>query len=240
MSETSSTLKLRVDKHLAACAALAAAGVAGQAQQADAAIQYSGLLNIAVNPLTSAGIYVDVNGLSASTSSVTTPGFDINLFNATFTGGGRAFLGFLGNGANPVGTGSALTYVSKLASGTTVGPASTFIAGGTAFAYPLLAYIDPTNVYALPGTQWEGGVTDGFVGIRLAVSGQFHYGWLRLNIGPGASTPSYASTLVDFAWDDTPNTPIATGAGIPEPTSIGALAALAAGAAGIRSRRKVA
>jgi hypothetical protein len=237
-SESASAFTSRLDKHLAACAAMAAAGVVGATTDtADAAIQYSGPQNIAINPLTSAGIYLDVDGFTFGTSGASVPGYEVNLFNLNFSGGGRSFLAFLNTGDSLQGTGSAFAYASKLAGGAPVGPASTFVSGGSSFPYPLLTYRDPTGAYPL-ATQWENGVTDGFLGLRFNIGANTHYGWIRLNMGLGDPVPAYPTTIVDWAFEDTPGTAIDAGAGIPEPTTVGSLAALAIGAAGLRLRRK--
>jgi hypothetical protein len=59
---------------------------------------------------------------------------------------------------------------------------------------------------------------------------------MRFNIDPFSSGTPYRMTLRDFAWETDVDTPIATGAGIPEPAAV-ALAVLALGAVGIRPRR---
>src|SRR5690242_6342898 len=87
-SVSGSSLQRRLDKHLLGCAAAAAAGGALHASHADAAIQYSGPLNVVVNPATSSGVYINMDGLTTGVSAATTPGCDLNIFNAPFTNNG--------------------------------------------------------------------------------------------------------------------------------------------------------
>ncbi|MBI1316971.1 hypothetical protein GC167_08965 [bacterium] len=57
------------------------------------------------------------------------------------------------------------------------------------------------------GFPWEGGATDGFLGLRLDVNGATHYGWARLDLSSDLDTV----VLKDFAINLTPNAPISTG-----------------------------
>ncbi len=75
-------------------------------------------------------------------------------------------------------------------------------------------------------------VTEGFVGIELALAGGTSYGWLHFIDDPVSSTPSL--TLVDWAYESTPGVGIETTI-VPEP-SIAALAGL--GLAGFWTLRK--
>jgi hypothetical protein len=77
--------------------------------------------------------------------------------------------------------------------------------------------------------------TVGIAGVRFNISGQPHYAWLRLQVAADGSS----LTIVDWAYEDAPNTPISAGA-VPEPGSAGlvGLGLLALGARGVRHRRK--
>ncbi|NRR93276.1 T9SS type A sorting domain-containing protein [Winogradskyella undariae] len=50
-------------------------------------------------------------------------------------------------------------------------------------------------------------ITDGYLGLRFNISGNTHYGWARLDIDGGGSV----WTVKDFAYHDTPDTPITAG-----------------------------
>ncbi|WP_428937860.1 hypothetical protein [Fontivita pretiosa] len=248
------SLQKRVDRHLLACAAATALSAAGE--QAQAAIQYSGLLDLPVDATRSSGIYIDVDGLLTDRPPPSNPqqgtilsAWDLNIFNVNFSDPQEQGKGvFLYTPAarpaaamgNKSGDG-AYAYVSRLGAGVTVGPAGPFISPPppTGFAYPFFTYSDatPPDQYPLPGVQWSGGVTNGFMGFRFtAADNQTHFGWARLNIGTRAQ--NHQIVLRDFAWETSPNTPIATGA-IPEPSLATALGFLALGAAGIRPTRRL-
>ncbi len=241
-----SSLGQALDRHFLACAAVATAGFAAAAGSADAAVQYSGLLDIAIDPSTPYGVYLDVNNLSTAVDSDLLPGWDLNIYNVNQPSGRKIVRNLTPDKAGaptrfaaPVGQQSAngqYSYISKLGAGVTVGSASTFITP-VGVPYSGFAYRDPTNGY--DQTMWNGGVTDGFMGFKFTDdAGQNHFGWARLNITPFSSGPEgYNVTLRDFAFESTPNASIATGAGIPEPSGL-ALAVLALGAAGIRPKRK--
>ena len=75
-----SSLAARVDGHFARCAALAAAGVAGAVvapQMAEAAVVWSGPININV-PSTTSGVYLNVVTGVNNVSPGLAPGWDIN------------------------------------------------------------------------------------------------------------------------------------------------------------------
>jgi hypothetical protein len=85
----------------------------------------------------------------------------------------------------------------------------------------------------------------GFVGVRIVTSNAHDtadFGWIRLKVsdnGNGDGAP-HKVTLVDWAYNNTPNAPIAagdTGVAVPEPSAM-ALALLASGAAGVLAWRK--
>lgn len=72
------------------------------------------------------------------------------------------------------------------------------------------------SAFPYSGSHWQGDATDGYLGLKLDISGQTFYGWLRVSVA--ANTQSM--TLKDFGFDATPNTPILAGAmppvGVPE------------------------
>ena len=249
--EPTHALQGSLDKHFLACAATAAAAVgAVSTQEAQATVHYSGLLDIAIDNTTPAGIYINVDGLTTGSSGASTAGWDINLFNYNFSGGGKAVY-FYGAPtvagqptstlANPVGANSPFPAASKLASGASVGPASTFATpypftygGNNYVAVPLLVYATSGGTYPI-ASPWKGGVTNGYLGFEFGISGVEYYGWARLNVANLAG--GFQMTLRDFAWEDQAGAAIAAGA-IPEPATAAALGMLALGAVGIRPMRR--
>lgn len=74
-------------------------------------------------------------------------------------------------------------------------------------------------------TMWQGPWEDqktGFLAVRFLADDQYHYGWIRLNVediplsSMGDVYALIPPHIVDFAYESTPNTPIAAGA-VPEP-----------------------
>lgn len=205
-------LKSRLDRHFVACSAVAAAAtVGGVAQQnAEAAIVYSGVVNLPIAATTN-GLYLNVvNGAinePGNTAGTSVPGWDINPWGSTS-------LNFF-NPTAPAGGVYATVggLVARFAGGEAIGPASTW---GT------------TN------TNWNpaGPTITGYIGFRFqneANGNQIHYGWAQI-INDGLSTRK----LVAYAYDNVAGTAINAGA-IPTP---GSLALLALGAAGLVGRRR--
>lgn len=203
-----STLLKRLDKHFVTCAA-AAAGVAAGAQ---AAIVWSGIVNINV-PSSSSGVYLNVvNGATGASSSLS--GWDLNpwsssalnFFSST-TSGQTVATGMMGSG----------TVANNLAAGTLISGASTFT----------------TNV----GTQTTTGLnlnsSNNLFGFKFwdETAGAFRYGWVRVSLG--ATAGGQPRSIVEYAYENT-GAGIQAGA-VPGPAG---LAALAMGAVGIRSRRR--
>lgn len=242
-----------LDKHFLACAAAAAAGAGGvlvPAGEAAAEIRYSGVRDIEIDPTNDVGLYIDVDSLITNTSNA--GDWDLNLFSrrpteANPNQGHSAVLntpdapdnrpsapvGVIG--APPGGVGS-YAYVSRLGAGVAVNGSSNFVEPpSSTYPYSILAY-RTVDGYNGPFAQWNGGVTDGFVGFRFtAEDGEARFGWARLSVADDDA--GFTMTLHDFAWEDQPGVGITTGA-IPEPAAGLALAVLALGAAGVRPPRK--
>ena len=85
---------------------------------------------------------------------------------------------------------------------------------------------------AFSSCSWGSGGT-GFVGFRFENNSNTYYGWARLDINPGGLD----GEVIDFAYEDSPNTPIATGV-IPEPSSLSLLALGTVGLTALRRRRR--
>src|SRR5438094_465816 len=79
--EDMTTLAKRLDVHFVACAAAAGAGLVGVAQTSEAAVIYSGVVNVAI-PNTLQGIYL--NTALGTTGGAPFAGWDINPY---FNGG---------------------------------------------------------------------------------------------------------------------------------------------------------
>ncbi len=204
-----SNLATRFDVHFAALAAVGAvAGIGATAQNADAAIVYSGVVNLAVQTTTN-GLYLNVvtgainepgNG-----NGGTVPGWDINIYGSgpTAYGFGNVGYGFVGT----VGNVSPLTLGALIDATTAITVGSASVA-----AFP----------NASPGAYY------GFRFTNEALT-QVQYGWalyFQGTAGPG--------TLVSYAYENT-GAGITAGA-VPAPTA--GMAVLALGGVGLLSRRR--
>jgi hypothetical protein len=207
----------RIDARLAAYATLAGVALVAPAV-ANADVIYSGVQNISV-PATFNGIYLNMITGDTGGTPAATPGWDVNPW-VTSAGTASAAWRFFpnGNGTNPdngvlVSSGTAII---NLALGTLIGPSGTYS-------------ISSASVPPL-GTS--------IFGIRLfnEATNTTHYGWIRMILN-GTGTAITPGTIVDWAFESTPNTAIAAGA-IPEPSTTALLAAMAAGAVGLRAWRK--
>ncbi len=202
-------LKTRLDGHFVACSAVAAAAaMGGMAQNSEAAIVYSGVVNLTI-PASTNGLYINVvNGMinePGNTGGATVPGWDLNLW-------GSSSLSFF----NPSTPSGGVYYTGG---GTTV----SVLAGGET--------IDGSGTWGSSNTQWNPTAT-GIVGFRFQneLTSQVHYGWGRI-VNNGSSDRQ----LVEYAYEDAAGVGIVAGA-IPTPGSAALLAVGAAGLVGRRRR----
>lgn len=121
------SMKTRLDAHFVAMAAAAGAGMVGVAQNADAAIVYSGVVNVNI-PANFTGIYLNMENGAVTNSQVA--GWDLN---AWVSGGNWVMFP---NSAGTGGVVGAAAVCSNLAVGTPINGSSTFITG-SANAIPL-------------------------------------------------------------------------------------------------------
>lgn len=197
-----------VTVRLGLCAA-ALAGTAASVPNADAAIiTFNTPITI---PNNFTGIYIDLaTGTTSTTGSF--PGFDFNPYGTT------ALSFFWGTGAGGVASTTTGPYLS-LAPGTMIGPASTFSAATAGTA---------GSVYLTTGT-WT-------LGFRFTNegTGMVNYGYLTMTT---TGTSGFPATIQSWSFD---NTGAAITIPVPEPSTAALLtiAALAAGALGLRKWRR--
>lgn len=212
-------LSSRVQTQLALCAA-AAAGLA-VAPKAEATLVTTFANTTIPVPATTAGIYLNLETGAFGTSGSSVAGYDFNPYLAN----GGTQLGFYWGPAATRGAGVAASTTTgpylDLATGTVVGPSSTFTS-------------------AILGTSGSPYLTTGTftLGFRFVnAAGTTDYGYLRLQT---TASNGFPATILGWVYDNTPGTAV-TVAPVPEPSSV-ALLALVGGAAGVRAwrRRKVA
>lgn len=218
------TFTARLNRHFARIGAgsAAVAGVGVAQHNADAALIYSGIVNINV-PSTVAGVYLNVvTGISSSVPTFA-PGWDLNPW------GNTSLNIWTNNLANPANTdGVIVDYAS--------GSSTTLIDN-----LPLGAFVDATSSYGrTAGTETTGATafnlnsSSNIIGFRFynEPTSRMNYGWARFSLS--SATAAQPRTLIEYAYDDTGQPIIGIG-WIPEPASLGLLAA---GAAGLAIRRR--
>jgi hypothetical protein len=194
---------------------LAAGAAAGTAATADAAVTYSGLQDLAIGQFSAQNLNLDGDAYN-----------DVLLKNYVFAGGNYQGLYVNFFPGKAVGFNAGLNYATALNSGFLVDSAST---SGGVFAASLA--FGANN----PNAQFNA-ADDAFIGLAFPIGGVTHYGWLRVDINNAAGT----FVIRDWAYESSPGVGIVTGAGIPEPGTLGLLAAGAAGVAALRRRRAAA
>lgn len=165
-----------LDTYLAACAAYTATLLAFESD-ADAAIVYSGVVNITI-PGTFAGVYLNMVTGATSTSFASNPGADFN----PYYGGSRLWAP--ANIGAIVGTGNQASALPQRGFvGPYVGPASNFINGTPVFT-----------------TNFTSGVAT-FAGVRFLRESDSVtlYGWVRMIKSSSNTLPGM---ILDYAYED--------------------------------------
>ncbi|MDA1262617.1 MAG: hypothetical protein O3B75_06940 [Planctomycetota bacterium] len=204
----------RLTNHFA-LAAVATAAVAGSA---NAAMVYSGVLNIVI-PANFDGVYLNVEtGQNVAGSGSGVSGWDLNPYGTSTAAMSLYAASGTGYMRNPdAGTSTSRTL---LAEGTAIGAASFFYGSSSAVIGTLVG-------------QWSAN-SSGIIGFkfRTAADGAgpaTHYGWMRIAFGASAAF----RTIVDYGYESDAGVAINAGAGVPAP---GAIALL--GLAGLATRRR--
>lgn len=206
----------------AAVAAAAGAGLVGGAQESQAAIVYSGVINLPV-PVTTSGFYLNfVTGVNA-TSPGSVPGWDINPWSSS------AFSIWANNASEASngmvsGLGTVTTAVDNLPLGTLVDGSRSYVRTGA---------VQPVgNSFGFVLNS-----DDNYTGFRMTdeTNGNaIYFGWARWHLGPALNDAS--RTLIEYAYDNS-GAAITVGA-VPEPGSLALLSIGAAGLVAYRRRQK--
>jgi PEP-CTERM putative exosortase interaction domain len=205
----------------AAYATAGAATVIAGVNSTEAAIHYSGVLNVSFSGTqTMPRFALDLPG-----DSFILGHFPNNSGFAGFIVGGLLSAAFRGTSNGPFVYPSHLAAGINIATGVfQVNPSTTNGSGGH--------YFGTLASNAFYGGQWRSADT-AFVGFRFNGGTGIHYGWARLTMNGSGSGNTF--TLVDYAWGDV-GTALTTGQ-IPEPGSLGLLALGGIGLMAWRKRR---
>ncbi len=210
-----------IDGRLAAYATLAGIALAAPAA-AEAAIIYSGIVNINI-PSTTSGIYINLVTGVASTTPAGAPGWDINPWSST------ALNIWANNSASQQDGiitnftfGSSPTLIDNL-------PPNSLVDGS--WTYSRTATVETTGptAFLLNSSQNS-------IGFRFfnEATGQYNFGWARISLS--STMAGQPRTLVEYAYEDS-GQPFIAGF-VPEPTTVTYLGMMAVGALGVRAWRK--
>jgi hypothetical protein len=200
---------------LATAAASIAAGAA-VGTEGHAAIVYSGEVNQLVSMVQSADL---MSWLGTSTTITSKFGGQLNPGVAGFSGGT-----LLSQNCEYYG---ATTETPRLTAGVQLSSADTWSSWSTS-PPSTLYYGSPTG----PTPAWLAG-DRGYFGWRVPVNSDYQYGWSDISI----AADGLSATVHSWAFQDTLNAPITTGAVVPEPALAG-LAVMATGLALVAQRMR--
>ncbi len=184
-------LQKSLSKYSAAAAAVVAVGGAANAQVVYT--QVNKTLNT-TNPVDS--IDINQDGIYDAAMVI----YDLGSGDAAVIGGpinsqGHAFAGSVPSGYN---------YPFKLNAGVPVNTQNFLAAEAVGTFTFVVGGVNPYNSF------WNGGVTDGYLGVKLKVGANTHYGWVRMDMAANG----LQVVIKDMAYNATANGSINTAQGI--------------------------
>lgn len=217
-----------------------------------------GLLALAAPPAEASVVFTKTNVVLASNTSLAidlnNDGVtDVTIVNTFHIGGalntGSSFIqhGFLYAQATQPGAGVVADSRFVLAFGAQkqIGPQNRFASG------PIIAMercnTPPDSSYPILSGPWGNG-TNKFLGLKFAINGETHYGWVRINTSH--SMCHLTATITGYAYETVPDKRIVTGqrigsaeiatggAGAHAATGLATLGLLATGASGLVAWRR--
>jgi hypothetical protein len=101
----------------------------------------------------------------------------------------------------------AQSYVLALTRGAKIGPSDTFSNG---YGRTIESTSRSTRGDKLYRGYWAGNPTNRYVGVRFFISGQMHYGWVRLTVNT-SKQHVMSATITGYAYETVPNKAILAG-----------------------------
>jgi hypothetical protein len=157
--------------------------------------------------LTNNGIKDFILSLFKSYSQISTRGYQsvrITSFSTTMRKGmpGRGVVGKTGTNS------FAPPYASALMRGAKIGPDARFMSSGRGEGVEAVFGSGSFRGKTQRG-EWDDNPKDRFLGVRFLISGETHYGWIRLTVitKPGP----LSATITGYAYESLPNKPILAG-----------------------------
>lgn len=174
---------------------------------------------ISAGQTTGAVVYTDVNPDQTFTSSSSfynldlnndnTTDFTINLYKSNFTFTSFTFTSFMVY-ASPLNTNeiaaSSSYYALALAANTQIGNSLSWSNTSSQLMALTFQFNTPSSTFSSSYGNWIN-ATDKYLGLRLRVATNTHYGWARLDV----NTNNGSFTIKDYAYDDANNTSILAG-----------------------------
>jgi hypothetical protein len=107
--------------------------------------------------------------------------------------------------ASNVGCGFRDDYAAVLRLGSEVGPNGKFAAN------EVMSHISYRSLSTNLCGPWRN-ATGKFLGFKLTIDGETHYGWIRVTVRAGAFDQFIGATVTGYAYETVPDVPIAAGA----------------------------
>lgn len=201
-------------KRRAAYSLAAGAAACAATSSADAAVQYSGVQNISI-----------LSGVSAYELNLDGDSYnDIKLKNYIFSGGKYQGATVIFGPGQLVGFSAGNAYVSALNLGA---PINSSTIGPSFFGSMAYGALNPNAQF--------NNVTNRYLGLSFPSGANLYYGWIRVDVNNAAGT----FVIKDWAYQATSRQGILAGE-VPEPGTLGLLAAGGLGVAALRRRRRCA
>ncbi len=202
---TKTTDKISLNKRLLQYSVAAGAALSlASPLEASAAVHYSGVQNILVD--TNGGFALDMDTFSGNSH----PNPDFYFYNSAFTSfiGSYAFNGVYGlnNYNNELLVGTSKYLVESI-------PFSNQLQDITATPPPGFTYIATLNARVafkpVSSTYTFGNFVGapGYIGVRFLIGANTHYGWIQIQ----SAADLTSTTIIDWAYEDQPDTPIHVG-----------------------------